>query len=73
MNKTFRAELSKLQSQAIQQATAQTYQASLLSEIIEILRKTNIEASPSNSNPSDEANHRPTVDAGDSPGVVGLG
>jgi len=73
MNKTSRAELSKLQSQAIQQATAQTYQASLLSEIIDILRKANIEASPSNPNPSDEANHRPMVDAGDSSGVAGQG
>jgi hypothetical protein len=42
MNKAFHNEINKLQSQAKQQANAQVTHGTMLSEILEMLKKANI-------------------------------
>jgi hypothetical protein len=83
MNKAFQNEINKLQSQAKQQANAQVTHGTMLSEILEMLKKANMSTTanaPCSSaetieptTPSNQANHLATVDAGGSQGVAGHG
>jgi hypothetical protein len=83
MNKTFHNEINKLQSQAKQQANAQVTHGTMLSEILEMLKKANLyttanaPCSPAETShtttPSNKANHLETVDAGGSLGAAGHG
>jgi len=76
MNKQFHAEISKLQDQASQQAKEQLLHSSLLTEIITLLKSSNISSleNPSyNQHPSTTANHQATVDAGGPTGATGHG
>jgi len=83
MNKAFHNEINKLQSQAKQQANAQVTHGTMLSEILEMLKKANMyttanaPCSPAETShtttPSNQANHLETVDAGGSSGAAGHG
>jgi hypothetical protein len=83
MNKTFHNEINKLQSQAKQQANAQVTHGTMLSEILEMLKKANLYTTANapcspvetshTTTPSNKANHLETVDAGGSFGAAGHG
>jgi hypothetical protein len=75
MNKQFHAEISKLQDQASQQAKEQLLHSSLLTEIITLLKSSNISSleNPYNQHPSSTANHQAMVDAGGPTGAAGHG
>jgi hypothetical protein len=76
MNKQFHAEISKLQDQASQQAKEQLLHSSLLTEIITLLKSSNISSLENpfyNQHPSTTANHQATVDAGGPTGAAGHG
>jgi hypothetical protein len=83
MNKAFHNKINKLQSQAKQQANAQVTHGTMLSEILEMLKKANMSTtanapcSPAETShpttPSNQANHLETVDAGGSSGAAGHG
>jgi hypothetical protein len=75
MDKAFREELGKLQSQALAQAESQLLHGSMLSEILSTLKQLNLstEVLISPLNIAEEANPPQTVDAGGSLGVAGHG
>ena len=78
LNKNFHLELSKLQTQAVKQADAQNVQAALLTEIIDMLKRANLNPNINSedftiSKQSESANHPQTSDAGGSLGVAGHG
>jgi len=75
MDKAFREELGKLQSQALAQAESQLLHGSMLSEILSTLKQLNLptEVLISPLNTAEEANPPQTVDAGGSLGVAGHG
>ncbi len=74
MEKAFREEINKLQSQALQQAKAQSTHGELLTENLGMLKQNNASRiNPHNSIMSEAANHPQTEDAGNSLGVAGLG
>ena len=78
LNKNFHLELSKLQTQAVKQADAQNVQAALLTEIIDILKRANLNPNINSedftiSKQSESANHPQTSDAGGSLRVAGHG
>jgi hypothetical protein len=75
MNKKFHEEIGKLQDQALQQAKEQSLHGSLLTEILTLLKSSNIPSLESSINPtpSTTANHQATVDAGSSQGAAGHG
>jgi len=74
MEKAFKEEISKLQHQATLQATAQLSHGNMLTEILSMLKQTNLIREFNNiPNQSEEANHPQTEVAGDSSGVAGQG
>jgi hypothetical protein len=74
MEKAFKEEICKLQHQAVQQAKAQPTHGSMLTEILSMLKQTNI-ANEASINPkkTEVANLPQTEVAGDSSGVAGMG
>lgn len=74
MDKAFREELVKLQSQALIQAKSQLLHGSMLTEILSTLKKLNVsEALLSPLQTSEVANSPQTVEAGGSSAVAGHG
>jgi hypothetical protein len=75
MNKKFHEEKGKLQDRALQQAKEQLLHGSLLTEILTLLKGSNISSLENSTNPtpSTTANQQVTVDAGGSQGAAGHG
>jgi len=74
MDRAFREEIGKLQSQAQLQANAQAAHGSLLSEILSMVQKLQLpQVTDSSHNTSEAANPPQTVDAGSSSGAAGNG
>jgi hypothetical protein len=75
MNKSFRAELTKLQQQASVQSKLQLLHGSLLSEILSTLKHFNLNIDPNPTSPKtpEAANHPQVSTAGNSNGVAGNG
>jgi hypothetical protein len=73
-SKAFRAEISKLQNQAIVQAKSQLAHGSMLTEIINLLKKSSIINEDTNTSPQPEvANPPQVIEAGGSDGAAGHG
>jgi len=74
MDRAFREEIGKLQSQAQLQANAQAAHGSLLSEILSMVQKLQLpQITDSSPNTSEVVNPPQTVDAGGSSGAAGNG
>jgi hypothetical protein len=73
MNKAFRAEIEKLQEQALSQAKSQNLHGSMLTEILDMLKQSNCSNLQSTLLLPEAANPPQVSDAGDSQGVAGSG
>jgi hypothetical protein len=71
MDNAFRTEIGKLQEQAISQAKSQLLHGSMLTEILGMLKNSNLNNETSTSAPPDAANPTQASDAGDSLRVAG--
>jgi len=73
MGKAFRAEIGKLQEQALSQAKSQILHGSMLTEILDMLKQSNLSNVQSTLLSPEVANPPQVFDASDSQGVAGSG